>query len=128
MGISKALGPWTLESELAITFFTDNRDFLGGSTVTQDPVYQAQGHVIYAFESDVWAAFDATYYTCGRTKINGSRNFDLQQNWRFGGTLAFPVDARNSVKLYAGSGVSALIDNDFDLIGIGWQYRWGGGP
>jgi hypothetical protein len=44
-----------------------------------------------------------------------------------GGTLVFPVDARNSIKLYASSGVSARTGNDFDLAGIAWQYRWGGG-
>ena len=38
-----------------------------------------------------------------------------------------PVDLRNSVKLYASSGVSARTGNSFDLIGIAWQHRWGGG-
>jgi len=52
---------------------------------------------------------------------------DQQQNWRLGGTLALPVDVRNSVKLYASSGVSARTGNNYDLIGIAWQYRWGGG-
>jgi hypothetical protein len=37
------------------------------------------------------------------------------------------VDARNSVKLYASSGVSSRTGNSYDLIGIAWQYRWGGG-
>jgi hypothetical protein len=44
-----------------------------------------------------------------------------------GGTLAFPVDVHNSIKLYASSGVSARTDNNYDLIGIAWQYRWGAG-
>ena len=52
---------------------------------------------------------------------------DLQQNWRLGGTLSFPVDRWNSVKLYASSGVSDRTGNDFDLVGIAWQHRWGGG-
>jgi hypothetical protein len=41
--------------------------------------------------------------------------------------LALPVDAHNSIKLYASSGVAARTGNNFDLIGIAWQYRWGGG-
>jgi len=52
---------------------------------------------------------------------------DLQQNWRRGATLAIPVDRHNSVKLYASSGVSARTGNSYDLVGIAWQYRWGGG-
>jgi hypothetical protein len=41
--------------------------------------------------------------------------------------LALPVDRENSIKFYASSGVSARTGNNYDLIGIAWQYRWGGG-
>jgi len=54
-------------------------------------------------------------------------NSDLQQNWRIGGTLAFPVDKYNSIKFYASKGVSARTDDNYDLVGIAWQYRFGGG-
>jgi hypothetical protein len=37
------------------------------------------------------------------------------------------VNARNSVKLYASSGLSARTGNSYDLVGIAWQYRWGAG-
>lgn len=62
-----------------------------------------------------------------RHSTGGASSPDFQPNWRVGGTLAFPVDARNSVKLYASSGVSARTGNNFDLLGLAWQYRWGGG-
>jgi hypothetical protein len=83
--------------------------------------------VIYGFRSGIWGSLDATYFTGGRTTLNGVEGDDLQQNWRVGGTLAFPVDVRNSVKLYFSKGVSARTDNNYDLIGIAWQYRWGAG-
>ena len=54
-------------------------------------------------------------------------NNDLQQNWRLGATLALPVDRLNSIKFYASSGVSARTGNNYDLVGVAWQYRWGGG-
>ena len=127
VGVSQALGPWTLEAQAAATFFTDNDDFFRGNTRSQDPLYSLQGHVIYGFRSGIWASFDVTYFNGGRTTINGKLNEDLQQNWRVGGTLAFPVDVHNSIKLYASSGVSARTDNNYDLIGIAWQYRWGAG-
>lgn len=127
VGVSKALGSWTLELAAAATLYTDNKDFLNGNTRSQDPVYSLQGHVIHSFSSGIWASLDVTYLTGGRTTVNGMRNDDLQENWRVGGTLAFPVDARNSVKLYASSGVSARTGNNYDLLGIAWQYRWGGG-
>jgi len=127
VGVSKAVGRWTLEGTAAATLYTDNTDFFGGNTRSQDPLYSIQGHAIYSFRSGIWASFDTTYFTGGRTTIDGARNDDLQQNWRVGGTLAFPVDARNSIKLYASSGVSARTGNNYDLIGIAWQYRWGAG-
>ena len=52
---------------------------------------------------------------------------DLQQNWRLGGTLALPLGALDSIKLYASRGVASRTGNDFDLLGIAWQHRWGGG-
>ena len=51
VGVSKAIGPWTLEGQAAVTIFTDNDDFYGGNTRSQDPLYSLQGHVIYAFRS-----------------------------------------------------------------------------
>jgi hypothetical protein len=127
VGISKAVGPWTLEIQAAATFFTDNDDFYGGTTRSQDLLYSLQGHLIYGFRSGIWASFDATYFAGGRTTVNGVLSNDLQQNWRVGATLALPVDRANSIKFYASSGVAARTGNNFDLIGVAWQYRWGGG-
>lgn len=127
IGVSQAIGPWTVEATAAATLFTDNRDFFGGRTRSQEPLYSLQGHLIRSFHSGIWASFDANYFAGGRTSLDGTLNADLQQNWRLGGTLALPVDRHHSLKLYASSGVSARTGNDFDLVGIAWQYRWGGG-
>ena len=127
LGVAKTLGTWTLEGKLAATFFTANTDFFGGSRREQDPIYSVQGNVIYGFANGIWASLDATYYAGGRTTLNGVRGIDLQQNTRVGATLALPIDPRNSIKLYASSGVHARTNNNFDLIGIAWQRRWGGG-
>ena len=127
VGVSKAIGPWTLEGTAAVTFYTDNTDFFGGNTRSQDPLYSVEGHVIRSFGSGVWGSLDATYYNGGRSTINGQLNSDLQQNWRIGGTLAFPLSVHDSIKLYASSGVSARTGNNYDLLGIAWQRRWGAG-
>ncbi len=127
IGVSKAWGAWTLELAGAVTLFTDNQDFFNGRTRSQDPLYSIQGHVIHAFPAGVWASLDATFFTGGSTRIDGTPKDDRQRNWRLGGTLALPVNTRNSVKLYASSGVSARTGNNYDLLGIAWQYRWGGG-
>ena len=126
IGTSVALKRWILELDLASTFYEDNDDFLG-ATREQDPIYSAQGHVIYGFKNGVWVALDSTYYKGGRTTVDGVQGDDLRDNTRVGLTLAFPVNRRNSIKLYGSSGVSTRTGTDFDVAGIGWQYRWGGG-
>jgi hypothetical protein len=127
LGVSKAIGAWTMEGKLAATIFTDNNDFFGGHHRSQDPIYSGQGNLIHSFSNGVWMSLDATYYAGGRTTQDGVRGADLQQNWRVGATLALPVDARNSIKLFASSGVFARTGNNFDALGVAWQYRWGGG-
>jgi hypothetical protein len=126
LGISKAWGPVTLELTPGVTFYTKNDDFLGG-TREQDPLYAVQGHLIYNIGSAVWASVDVTYYTGGRTTIDGVTRDDRQENVRVGGTLALPVDRYNSVKLYASTGAVRRVGGDFTTVGIAWQYRWGGG-
>jgi hypothetical protein len=127
VGISHALGRWTLEGSAGVTFYTKNHDFFGGQTREQDPIYSLQGHLIYNFPRGIWAALNATYYTGGRTTIGGVEGNDLQKNWRFGATLALPLSLHHSVKLYASTGVSTRTGDEFNLVGIAWQYRWGGG-
>lgn len=127
LGLSKAWGAWTLEFATGITFYTDNDSFLGSKTREQNPIYSVQGHLIYSFQSGIWLALDGTYYTGGRTIIDGVEGSNLQQNSRLGATVALPVNRHNSVKLYASTGVSTRTGSSFDTVGIAWQYRWGGG-
>lgn len=127
IGIGKEWGPVILELSAAAAFYTRNSDFLGGQEVEQDPIYSAQGHVIYSFRSGVWVALDATFYRGGRTTVDGVEGDDLQQTSRIGATLALPVNLYHSVSLHGSSGVSTRTGTDFDAIGVTWLYRWGGG-
>ena len=90
LGVSKALGPLTLELDAGVTFYTNNDDFLNGMTLEQDPIYAVQGHLIYNFGAGVWGALDATYYTGGRTTVDGVKGNTLQENTRLGLTVALP--------------------------------------
>jgi outer membrane putative beta-barrel porin/alpha-amylase len=126
-GLSKALGPWNLEATGAVSLYTDNDDFFGGQHRSQDPLYAAQGHVVYRFRRGAWIALDGTYYTGGRTTLDGVEGDDLQQNWRFGLTAALPLNRRDSIKLYASDGVYTRVGDDFLLAGVAWQHHWGGG-
>ena len=127
LGISKELGPVTLELSAGVFLFTDNEDYLKGKTLAQDPVWTTQLHLTYNFGRGVWAALSGTYDYGGDTTVNNQDRDDRQGNSRVGATLALPVSARNSIKLYASSGISTRIGTDYDLLGAVWQYRWGSG-
>jgi hypothetical protein len=127
LGISKAWGPWTLEITPSVTAFTDNTDFLGGSTFAQAPIYLVQGHIIYNFQSGAWVSLDGTYFSGGRTTLNGVRGNNEQANTRAGLTVALPVDRYNSIKLNASTGISTRTGSEFSTFGVAWQYRWGAG-
>lgn len=127
LGVSKAIGRWTVELAAAVTFYADNDEYLVHRTREQEPIYSAQGAVIYGFAPGVWIAVGATYYAGGRATVDGVRGDDLQENSRCGVILTLPVNRNNSIKAYANTGVSTRTGSDFDSIGVAWQYRWGGG-
>ena len=127
LGISKAWGPWTVEVAPSVTVFTENADFFNGNTFVQAPIYLVQGHIIYNFKSGAWVSLDGTYFTGGRTTLNGVRGDNEQANTRAGLTVALPVDRYNSIKLNASTGISTRTGSEFGIFGVAWQYRWGAG-
>lgn len=127
IGLSKQWGPLTTEFAAGVYVFTDNDQPFLGNTLEQDPIYNLQGHLIYSFGKGIWGAFDANYYTGGRTTKDHITADDLQQNWRVGGTLAFPISRHSSIKLNGSTTVFSRTGSNYDIVGIAWQYRWGEG-
>lgn len=127
IGLSKALGPWTIELKPAVTFYTDNGNFFGGHTRQQAPLFSAVAGVSYTFTPGCWLSVDATHYKGGRTTIDDLENLDQQEGTRIGATFALPVTRNHSVKFYASTGYNSHHEHDFQTFGIAWQYRWGAG-
>ena len=127
LGASQAIGPWRFELAGAATIYTSNTSFLGGNTLSQNPIYSTQTHVIYYFPSTAWLSADATYYVGGQAYVNGTPISGSQENWRFGATFSYPIDKQNSIKVYGSTGTYSRTNNSYDLIGVSWQYRWGAG-
>src|SRR5206468_7765289 len=73
-----------------------------------------------------WAAFDATYYTGGRTTIDGEKGERLE-NVRLGLTATLSVSRHQSMKLVGSAGVYNRTENNFWAVGLAWKFRWGGG-
>ena len=127
IGASQAIGPWRLELAGMATIYTNNTNFMGGNTLSQNPMYSAETHVIYYFENQAWISADATYYMGGQSYVNGMPINGSQENWRFGSTLSYPINKHNSIRLTGSTGVYSRTNNSYDALGISWQYRWGGG-
>jgi hypothetical protein len=127
LGASKALGPLTIELAGGLALFSDNSNFVDGHLRSQEPIAFGQAHVIYDFGSGIWAALNAQHFTGGSTAVDGQGSDSLQSNWRLGATLALPLNSNLSLKLAASTGVSARTGNNYDLVGVFVQYRWGAG-
>jgi hypothetical protein len=127
IGISKAWGALIAEVAAGVFVFTNNDQPFLANTQEQTPLYNFQGHLIYSFGKGIWGALDANYYTGGRVARDGKIADNLQQNWRVGATLSFPINKQNSIKVSGNTVVHSRTDSFFDTIGITWQYRWGGG-
>lgn len=127
IGVSKAWGSLTAEFAAGMYIFTDNNQPFMKNTLEQESIYNLQGHLIYNFGMGIWGAFDANYYTGGRTTQDNIMDSNMQQNWRVGGTVSFPVTKQNSIKLNGSTGIYSRTGSSYDIIGIAWQYRWGAG-
>ena len=124
MGLSKPYGRWTVEVIGGVWLYTANKEFFGGVKREQKPLVSLQSHVIYTLRRRMWAAFDAGYYTGGRTVVNGTINADRQANSRLGGTFSLPLNQRQSVKVAFAKGLTTRFGGDVTTIVVGWQYAW----
>ncbi len=127
LGASKALGRWIAELSTAVQAFTTNNEFYG-TTRAQEPVLSFKSSVIRNFPKGMWASVDATFFTGGASDLGTGTRTEFQSNWRTGATFAMPVGLHHSIKLVANSGVYARTGNNFDMVSLIWQYRWGGKP
>ncbi|KJK23036.1 hypothetical protein UB46_17815 [Burkholderiaceae bacterium 16] len=124
IGLSQPIGNWFVEGMAGVWFFTDNNDFFGGRRRSQDPLPVLQWHGGYNWRPGLWLATDVTYFTGGRTSVNGVQDQDLQRSVRYGATLSVPFAAQWSAKLAWSRGLTASVGGNFQTFSITLQYRW----
>ena len=123
-GLSHPAGRWTIEGISGVSWFTENKNFFGGSVRAQKPLISLQGHLIYTLRPRMWLALNGTYYTGGRTSINGVASDDRQKNTRIGATYSFPINKNQSIKIVGAKGVTTRIGGDLSTVAVTWQYMW----
>ena len=124
LGYSRTLGQWVVEAMAGVWLFTDNDDFVGGSTREQDPITLLQFHLTYKFTPSRWLAADANFYAGGRTTIGGRQNLDLQRNSRIGATFSTAISRRQAIRMSISRGAYTTIGANFTSIAVGYNYAW----
>jgi hypothetical protein len=123
LAISQPVGRrWLIDFYTGLWLFTKNDSYYPGSSVRiQEPMGSFQGHISYNIQPLMWVALDLTYYTGGRSSVDGVEMNDRQSNSRIGGTLVLPVGKRHSVKFAYSTGAIIRSGADFTSISTGWQ-------
>jgi hypothetical protein len=127
LGVIQPLGrPWALEGYAGVWLFGDNTEYVGNSTVTQDPLWTCQGHMIRILGRSGWLAFDATFFSGGTTSVDGVAQNTFEKSVRLGATAAWFIGGGHAFKAAFATGAYTRYGGDFDIITIGYQYAWGG--
>jgi hypothetical protein len=124
LGLSQPIGNWFVEGAAGVWLFTGNDDFFGGRSRSQDPMPVFQAHGGYSWRTGLWLAADVTYFTGGRTSVNGVQDRDLQRSVRYGVTLSLPLAEKWSAKLAWSQGLITRVGGNFQTVSIALQYRW----
>ena len=124
LGVSRAIGSWTLEAAATAWLFTDN-DNAVGARLEQKPLYALQGHVHYRFANRVTVGLGAGYADGGLTTVDGVERSSIQSNSRLGAVLSLPFGRRHGVSVTVTSGLTTRIGSDFDTYTVAYSYLWG---
>jgi hypothetical protein len=125
VGVSRLIRRWTIDGYAGVWMATANDEFYPGSSLrTQRPIVAVQGHASYTMKPGLWAALDGTWYSGGRTTVDGVDKNDLQRNSRVGATLSLPLARQQSFKVAGTSGASTRFGADFKTIAVAWQLSW----
>jgi hypothetical protein len=124
------LGAWvpgrrtTLEFLPSLWLFGSNDDFVGRELET-DPMFQVEGHVTRDLTSGLWAAFDATWITGGKSTIDGVEGEELN-NIGVGFTLGYQINEHLQLTTGYLATVNASASDDLrlDNFRLSLVYGW----
>jgi len=126
IGISRLIRTkWTLDGYAGVWLPMANDEFYPGSSHrTQRPIVGLQAHVSYTARPRLWIAGDGTWYSGGRTTVDGIEKNDLQRNSRLGAAVSLPLPRQQSLKISGSIGATTRAGADFRTIAVAWQMSW----
>ena len=124
LGVSKAFNKWTVEVAGGFWVYTDNRDFFGDNTLSQDPFLVAKVNVVRSIRPGLWWAVGTGYGQGGRTYVNGEPRDTKQKNWRLTAMVVYPLSPTQGLSLTVVSGRTFQAGSDFDVVALAYQIAW----
>lgn len=124
VGLSQPIGNWFTDGIAGVWLYTDNTNFFGGQTRSQDPIWTFQLDGGYEFRPGLWLSANGTYYTGGNTTVNGVRNQDRLQSTRYGLTFSVPLGTGWSTKFNWSKSLTTRIGGSFEEFSFALQYFW----
>ncbi len=124
IGISHRTGPWTVESAIGLSWYSDNEESFGDRRLEQDPIALARATVIYNFNRGIWVGAGVLYADGGQTTIDGFPRDDRQENWRTGAAMSIPLARRHRLLLKVTEGITARIGSDFRTFSASYTYTF----
>ena len=124
-GVSHRFKKWFIEGHTGVWIFTPNNEFLGDNKLTQSALWVVKGDLTRTLDKKgMWLAFSMGYGYGGVTSINDIKRDVTISQLRLGLTYALPFGRKHTLKFVAGTGIRFQQGSDFDVLSIGYQYRW----
>jgi hypothetical protein len=129
LGVSQTISSHViLEGYMAVTLYTANPEFFGGTELTQEPFLEGQFHAIYNFSRPgLWLAGSVGYGRGARIAIDGVKQETLE-NMRASAVLRVPLARQHGLRLIYINGLTTRLGADYDTFQVVWQYGFGGRP
>ena len=124
IGVSRFFGKWDIEGAFGVWLYTKNSDFYGRTFRTQDPLGAVQAHIVREIPHGMWVAFDAAFYTGGRSYLGNIAKADYQGNTRLGATVGIALNRRQALRFAYFKGVTARIGSEISSISVAYQVIW----
>jgi hypothetical protein len=88
-GFAKGFDKWHIDLTAALQFYGDNDDFMGNSTLEQDPLLTLEGHLTYKFTATFNATLDYFYHMDGETTVAGVDRNDEKDDHILGASFTW---------------------------------------
>lgn len=126
LGVLHQRNDWQFELTGSVFLYQDNNEFFLRQRLERDPLWFAQGHVIYSFKPGWWASLSGGYAHGGRSWIDGNPKLDDSRTSYFALGLGMPINQQQSIKIsYVTSDTNISVGQDTDSLIFAWSVNWG---